>query len=986
MHPEKITCLINSSQELVEKWNAKYSEVILACFQEQLTVLDNVLDNVLEVQGTIADSCAGEDETANNSQNKRIYDFHNKNLSHLDTIYLQLKSRIETKDLALGIVSSLLAEINQFDAYTLDVCHSESDAKQAQSRSFLQKSEDLFYSLKSTLEKLKRKKQGDDNKNTTRQHVVYYQDIIKGFLLDEYVHFIQNLTFQVQQKLIRYAISVFEIEDSLLLHNSRTENVLEKKEKLNLKDLLSETDSFFPKHEAMLLELFEKSGTIELPAAYIKLKAKRSINKANSQLDAAVRLWDRTFYTFYEDWRFREEISVFVSGTKMSEAQTRNSYNSKLSETLLPFIEQKREYLEQLEGRVPDEDNLELADLKHFFTTELYQLKKDTRDLSFKENLDKTSAEITKLLQKVGLDVAAEIDNLPEKSAVVRSPDYQNGIRKAEIYFFSPAEFIGFDSVPPFLNKINAINQNFTSNFDKIVVEFSDFDHITDFTMDTAMSMVNAQNNPEQTTHMFKEGIKRSLNILSCIAELVDETINKGDAELSESFAVFVDNVKRLDDNDRILSIYSNLLKSKAIQQSKEKKDKAVSMLLSSFSGVTTFVKTHTDSAFSYYKGIRKKLKLDKAPITVSSEISNYLAEINKRIYDLPVIYRYLFENAPVKEENLFLSREREVELLDKAFKDWKAGYFAATLLIGENGSGKSSLLHHYLKTVKGGVKVLYLHIDRFYYQDCDFYLLMQDIFANDKLKTDSDILEQINIAQGQQVIVLDGLERAFLRKPGGFNCLHKLLSLIISTNNQVFWICSVSMHACTYLEKTISLKENFDYLITLNNLSSSEIESIIMKRHRLSGYVAKYEDNLKPEEERKKIRDRQAILEKQFFVDLNKFADSNISLSMYFWLESISEFTDKELYIKKFKSPDFRFIETLSAEKIYTLLIIVLHGRINIETYTQVCGRDQTYSRKILTVLKEDSIVVVRGNNYMLNGVLYRHVVQLLRNKNLIH
>lgn len=280
----------------------------------------------------------------------------------------------------------------------------------------------------------------------------------------------------------------------------------------------------------------------------------------------------------------------------------------------------------------------------------------------------------------------------------------------------------------------------------------------------------------------------------------------------------------------------------------------------------------------------------------------------------------------------------------------------------------------------------MYPHLSRFYYSESDFYELMQEIFDNPGLRSEKEVQEHIKSFQGQQIIALDGIERTFLRKPGGFDCLHKLSSLIVSTNKHIFWVCSVSLHACNYLDKTVSIKENFDYLINLNSLSSDEIKNIILKRHRLSGYLVSYEDDSRQEENSKKPKERQIQLEKEFFNSLNRFAESNLSLALYFWLESVSKFTDNNLYIKRFKTPDFSFLETLSPEKIYTLLMIVLHGRITTKLHAEIFNQQPEISFKILTILREDSIIIRRGDHYILNGILYRHVTQLLKNKNLIH
>ena len=811
---------------------------------------------------------------------------------------------------------------------------------------------------------------------------------MKGFLLKKYITFLHKLTFEIQKEIILYAHNLFELEASLINSNYQFKDAFGTHGELpDLSKKRIILRGFYPEYETIFQTLLEKSGTPEFPHFYIRFRLKRNLKHTFKLIDSAYRRWDSTFYAFYEDWRFREELFSFISHVEIIAIHTKRNYSSKINEKLIPVITRKREYLEQLINKTPNPDNTDFSSLKHFFSLELYKLQKETRNQSIEEDFNKTSSEIEKILNKVEVDLTASLEKLPEKSGVVRSPEYEEGIRKSEIYFFSPGEFIEFDCIPPFLSRINSITEDFKAKFEKIVNEFSDFDQITDFSLDTAISMVNIQNDREQIVLMFREGLARSLYILDRIAELGNEKGYRKEDEVTEAFINFIENIKKLEDNDNIVHICSMLLKSKAFEEFKKKRKTITNIGVSSAYSFISFSKKLTRAVITFYQSIRKRLKLEKVPQTVSSEISNYLAEINRKIYKLPVIYRYLFENTPLKEVNLFLSRQPEIEILDNALKNWKSGNFAATLVIGENGSGKSSLLHNYVKTLKGSYKISYFSINSFYYNEDDFYKLIQDIFGNKDLTNERSIFEYLANSEGQQqIIILDGLERVFVRKTGGFNCIHKLLSFIVSTNKLAFWICSVSLHAFNYLDKTISLKEYFDYLVELHHLSSEEVRNIVLKRHRLSGYILQYENNFKQSTENEKNKIRQNQLETEFFNELNKFANSNLSLSLYYWLESISEFTEKELYIKRFKAPDFSFLETLSSEKIYTLLLIVLHGKIKIDLHAKICNQSIEKSTRDLTILKEDSIITLKGDYYIINGILFRHIVQLLKSKNLIH
>lgn len=989
MNSAELNRLDQDFRELLDRWNKTFFQGISEYYNEQISVFESI-------RKSISDFYTGQHKSGNNHSLQSltsIYDFHTSNLSLLKKIYAELKSKNELKEFTTRLKSAVLIDIQSLPEeiiieYNANARYPDENVR---NNPFLRKTEDLLYRLRSLPRMIRNWFAGLFNGKKkplrTRYHIVYYRQIVKGFLLHDYIAWLQSSTESIQKQLVDAALGLFEQESRLIDLNYLPGNDTYSPPNMpDLSDQLNRIEGFYSAYRKKFITLLEKSGTFEFPLSYIRYKA--NLNFKNSLLlaNSAYRMWDSTCYALYEDWRFREYLFGFIANVNLQGSRILTNYKVKLKKTLTPAITAKRDYLNRLIEQIPEPGKASLSDLKSFFTTELYKLQKETQNQHIVEELNKTHAEIEKLLQKIEYDIGEALEKMPEKAGVVRSPDYRSGIRKSEIYFFSPVEFLEFESVPPFINKVNAIIGDFSGSFSEIVNEFSDFDQIIDFSLDAAVFMIEENSSPEQIVLMTREGMKRSLNILDHITRLGNELTQNKEKDLDRIFTSFADNVKKLDDNDSILSIYSSLLKSKVIQESKGRRKKIVMFFSSQTSMLAAFVKRQTLGALNFYKGMRRKLKLEKASVFVSSEISNYLSEINKRIFKLPVVYRYLFENTPVKEENLFLSRDAEIEILNTAFRNWREANYAATLLVGENGGGKSSLLNRFIDSIKVSLQIRHFTVQRFYHTEGDFYELIQDIFENENLKTDQDILDEIHGTNTQQIIVIDGLERLFLRKPGGFACIQKLLSYIVSTNAQIFWICSVSQHAYAYLNKTISLKENYDYQIELNNLSSEQIKNIVLKRHRLSGYLVKYEDDLKQKGDQKNTKARQSQLELEFFNELNRFADSNLSLSLCYWLESVAEFSDQELIIKRFKTPDFSFLETLSSEKIYTLLLIILHGKISIDLHAAIFNQSVNKSRKVLTILKEDSIVVLKGDYYMINTILFKHVVQLLKNKNLIH
>ena len=81
------------------------------------------------------------------------------------------------------------------------------------------------------------------------------------------------------------------------------------------------------------------------------------------------------------------------------------------------------------------------------------------------------------------------------------------------------------------------------------------------------------------------------------------------------------------------------------------------------------------------------------APVVRRSTLLDILALPASKT-DLPAIYRLLFRIAPIEDRRFLIGRDRELEGLTQALRDWDSGRFAACLVVGARGSGKTSLLN----------------------------------------------------------------------------------------------------------------------------------------------------------------------------------------------------------------------------------------------------------------------------------------------------
>ena len=241
-------------------------------------------------------------------------------------------------------------------------------------------------------------------------------------------------------------------------------------------------------------------------------------------------------------------------------------------------------------------------------------------------------------------------------------PKYLSGIKASEIYYFSPREFIGFECLPVLQNKLILQGDELKSELDVIINEFGEYDQIIDFYLDSTISLSEKQGVREnEVISFFREGLSRLLKISHKISESLEVLQKQKLSELSDLIREYQEDVFELDDNNNIVNIYARLIKSKAFAESRSKRKKLRIFPGGSIQGFRATFDKRTSWLKLAYADLKLKLRLGDFSAPISSEISNQLIDIQQRVFTLPVIYQHLFENSPVREFNLFLSREKEI-------------------------------------------------------------------------------------------------------------------------------------------------------------------------------------------------------------------------------------------------------------------------------------------------------------------------------------
>lgn len=254
------------------------------------------------------------------------------------------------------------------------------------------------------------------------------------------------------------------------------------------------------------------------------------------------------------------------------------------------------------------------------------------------------------------------------------------------------------------------------------------------------------------------------------------------------------------------------------------------------------------------------------------------------------------------------------------------------------------------------------------------------------------EIVEVFNSSSSRKVVILEGIQNCFVRNINGYEAIEKLCYLLSETQDNIFWAVSCSRYAWRFLDKTVQISEYFSHVAMSDVLDSEQIKSVILHRHRSSGYTLVFEptsDTLKSRAYRK-LRDQeeqaQEHLQKNYFHELTELAEGNASIAMIFWIRSIREFDDTYFYIQPLEVTAIEILEDLSPQVLFALAAFVLHDTLSDEDLSMVLNIPVEESRLLLNRLRSRGLLNLKEGTFTINHLMYRQIVRVLKERNIIH
>ena len=69
-----------------------------------------------------------------------------------------------------------------------------------------------------------------------------------------------------------------------------------------------------------------------------------------------------------------------------------------------------------------------------------------------------------------------------------------------------------------------------------------------------------------------------------------------------------------------------------------------------------------------------------------------------------------------------------------------------------------------------------------------------------------------------------------------------------------------------------------------------------------------------------------------------------------------------------------------------FALAVLLIHDGLRIEDHSKMFNVTLSHSRLLFLLMSDDGILVNQSDVYMINPLLYRQIVRVLKSKNILH
>lgn len=609
-----------------------------------------------------------------------------------------------------------------------------------------------------------------------------------------------------------------------------------------------------------------------------------------------------------------------------------------------------------------------------------------------------TSRKLNSLIENLIEKFSSIAENLPERIALLEEKDIRFAGR---IPKFSRLKYVEIRSVSKtFLVKklprsIGELNELLVNHLNFTIIELKNFITIVKFHFNTALKEMENNSASGKTIaidllNRLEEKLTDRIRQLSGLIDRLEQNI---DDKIIQNVNEVIAEINNLVINSSTFSVDLFMKKEKNKRRIMIKSTNLIELIAYQIRKYGVIIRRNYGAYFKpSVDDLLESMNLI-SPNEVNSRGETFLFN-EEKLKKLPFIYRKLFDGSPLETTDFFFGRNVFLKKIEFAKNEFKANRVSSTVIVGEPGSGKRSLLNAIRNYALQNEEYIYHQFQNTITDKEKLLSTFSELLGFQRVLSLDEIILFLNDKSKKKIIITENINKLFVRTVDGYGALETFIYLLSMTNKNVFWICTLGKNCWNFLEPNFDLTSIFSHQIDPSKYHKEDLSAIVLSRHQVTGYNLEFlPDNLK--QFRTKLRkpksfdDDQAKFSVKYFKKLDEYSEGNIISAMYYWLQSIHSVKENTIVIKHPKRLSLKFLSMLDNIYYLTVANIIIHGWLTDEEHSRIFNISLERSRDILNSLVSYHLIYqdqleLYSNKYFLNKFIYKVVEKELKQRNI--
>tara|TARA_R110000868_G_scaffold37111_14_gene131631 strand:- start:41407 stop:44448 length:3042 start_codon:yes stop_codon:yes gene_type:complete len=804
----------------------------------------------------------------------------------------------------------------------------------------------------------------------------------------------------------RFCARVFEVTQSWALTgkiDGESESEVTFKELIsNLKTTFNDEsnahqtalESKFKELETKLKQNLELVGTIELSA---DTYSDENVEKGKTDFSSTLRISSTNWTELVESLSMRIQLILNLVSLKEKLKYNASTFLHKTEEFYQYVILDSHKELKQfIENAVEELKGLNKPTIKELseIGASIHSKAKETIIQEISEPLNQKIEE--KYLSILSDEFISQMTGLakdqPEKSIIIEDIELEPSKPKYEIKEIEWQKFVQRMIGKFIASELDSRKLNFEEEVSEIAQNYLEVLQI----IETNLVVIEEVSGKEEENpiEVALQGLERSLNKVEEIEEdvlsardQISEKVRNQNEELMDQLSGFlikqdVSEMKWMETQLKVKESAGDWTTKFTVQWAR---------LLDRLDLFRRFIfkkYRQNEAAVRTFLGLKKPVSQN----VESTNLATFLYETDQKIEELPFIYRRLFDFYRDVEANFFIQNSVHFNNCRKAHELWKGGFPSSISIIGEKGSGKSTLVRFLNEEILNQKKHYSLPFLKTYWKKESMLKAIAKSLQLPEVDSMEELVVSIKKKRKGSIVVIENLQNCYVRNMNGYESIRALLYIISETKKEIFWVATCSRYAWNFLNVVFRIGDYFSHSIATDKLNSDEIESLIMKRQKASGYQLQFIPDasiLKSRAYKKLLNDEEATqeyLQGKYFQKLTSLAEGNATVAMILWIRSIKEFNDSHFILESLDIINMASLDGLDSLSLFTLSAFILHDSLTPAELAMVLNDTESNCEMTISRLASRGLLVGSNKYYTVNDLIYRQVVRILRSRNILH